>query len=52
MMPLLAAVGAIAHHRVGFSTPLLWALTAWAFAHMAGGLVEIGGPGHVLYNAD
>lgn len=52
MMPALIGVATVAEHRVGFSRPLLWALTAWAFLHMAGGLVEVGGHGHVLYNAD
>jgi uncharacterized membrane protein YjdF len=36
--------------RVGFSSLILWALAAWGFAHMAGGLVPFGDG--VLYNAD
>jgi putative membrane protein len=35
--------------RVGFSSWILWALAAWGFAHMAGGLVPFGDG--VLYNA-
>jgi len=35
--------------RVGFSPWILWALAAWGFAHMAGGLIPFGEG--VLYNA-
>jgi predicted membrane protein DUF2238 len=36
--------------RVGFSPWILWALAAWGFAHLAGGLVPFGDG--VLYNAE
>lgn len=40
MALLLAAVVGL-HRRVGFSTPLLWALSLWGALHMAGGLVPL-----------
>jgi hypothetical protein len=36
MMVVLVAFVVFIHHRVGFSGPLLWALTAWGFLHVAG----------------
>ena len=39
----------VADRAVGFSTPVLWCLVAWATLHMAGGLV-VTGHGRVLYN--
>lgn len=35
--------------RVGFSTGVLWALSIWGLAHMAGGLVQV--DGEVLYGS-
>lgn len=40
MALLLVAVGAV-HFRVGFSRGVLWALSIWGLAHMAGGLVRV-----------
>lgn len=40
MAILIAAVLAI-HRRVGFSAPLLWALSFWGALHMAGGLAPV-----------
>ena len=48
MIVLIAAITAV-HVRVGLSRPVLWTLCAWGFAHMAGGLVDVGDG--VLYNA-
>jgi hypothetical protein len=48
MAILLVAVVA-ADRWVGFTTPLLWCLVAWAVLHLAGGLV-VTGPHQVLYN--
>jgi hypothetical protein len=47
MVALVAVVTAV-HVRVGLSPSVLWILTAWGFAHMAGGLVGVGDG--VLYN--
>jgi uncharacterized membrane protein YjdF len=49
IMSLLFVAVVAADRRVGFSTPLLWCLVAWAVLHMAGGLVSTG-HGRVLYN--
>lgn len=38
------------HWRVGFSTPLIWALAVWGMLHMAGGLVRVPPDNDVLYN--
>lgn len=52
---LLILVAAI-HLKIRFPVALLWGLSIWGVAHMAGGLVAIpqswptGGEGHVLYN--
>lgn len=40
MLILIAAVG-IVHRRVGLSPGLLWCLSLWGLAHMAGGLVAV-----------
>lgn len=40
MLLLIAGVGTL-HRRVGFSQGLLWALSLWGLAHMAGGLVPV-----------
>jgi len=40
MLVLIAAM-ALVHRRVGLSRGLLWALSAWGFMHMAGGLVPV-----------
>jgi hypothetical protein len=50
IMVLLFVVVATADRWVGFSTPVLWCLVAWATLHMAGGLIATG-PHRVLYNA-
>ncbi len=49
IMILLFAVVATADRWVGFTSPLLWCLVAWATLHMAGGLIATG-PHRVLYN--
>jgi uncharacterized membrane protein YjdF len=49
VMILLFVVVATADRWVGFSTPLLWCMVAWAILHMAGGLI-VTGPHRVLYN--
>jgi len=41
VMLVLIGVIALVHRRVGLSVGLLWALTAWGFLHMAGGLVSV-----------
>ncbi len=52
---LLILVAAL-HLKIRFSLALLWGLSVWGLAHMAGGLMPIpeawpsGGTGHVLYN--
>lgn len=52
---LLVVVAAI-HLKIRFPVALLWGLSVWGLAHMAGGLVAIpeswpsGGEGNVLYN--
>jgi hypothetical protein len=52
LLVLMAAI----HFKIRFSLALLWGLSVWGLAHMAGGLVAIpeawptGGEGHVLYN--
>lgn len=48
MLVLIAAVAAV-HARVGFRPSVLWALSLWGAAHMAGGLVPVADVG-VLYN--
>ena len=48
MLVLAAAVAAV-HARVSFPAAILWALSAWGAAHMAGGLVPVPEVG-VLYN--
>ncbi|MBW3542549.1 MAG: hypothetical protein KY476_19985, partial [Planctomycetes bacterium] len=55
MLVLIAAVAAL-HVRVGFSRGVLWGLSLWGLAHMAGGLVPvptswpIAGETRVLYS--
>ena len=41
VMALLIAVVTVIHARVGYSVPLLIALSAWGASHMAGGLVPV-----------
>jgi hypothetical protein len=48
MLELTGVVAAV-HARVGFRAGVLWALSVWGAAHMAGGLVPAGEVG-VLYN--
>jgi hypothetical protein len=56
VMLVLIAVMSLVHGRVGLSGGLLWCLSAWGLAHMAGGLVPLpqGWPYHgehaVLYS--
>ncbi len=40
MLLLILGIGAV-HRRVGFSRGVLWALSLWGLAHMAGGLVPV-----------
>lgn len=40
-MIVLGAAVAIAHVRVGFSSAVLWGLSLWGLAHMAGGMVPV-----------
>jgi hypothetical protein len=40
MLALVAAVGAV-HKRVNLTKGALWCLSAWGFAHMAGGLLPL-----------
>lgn len=49
VMTLLFVTVATADRWVGFTTPLLWCMVAWATLHLAGGLV-VTGPHRVLYN--
>lgn len=55
MLVLFGAISVV-NARVGLSPGLLWALSAWGFLHMAGGLVPIAeglpvhGPNRVLYS--
>lgn len=41
IMLILIALLAVIHRRVGLSTGVLWALSAWGLLHMAGGLVPL-----------
>ncbi len=41
VMLVLIGVMALVHKMVGLTTPLLWALSVWGMAHMAGGLVPV-----------
>lgn len=41
VMFLLVAVLTVVHSRVALSRGVLWALSIWGFAHMAGGLVPV-----------
>ena len=50
VMLILIAVMTVVHRRVGLTTGLLWLLTIWGFAHMAGGLVHL--PEGWPYNGD
>lgn len=50
VMLVLIAVMSLVHVRVGLSGGLLWCLTAWGLAHMAGGLVPL--PQGWPYNGD
>lgn len=55
MCVLIAAITAV-HRRVGFSAGVLWGLSLWGLAHMAGGMVPvpagwpINGEHRVLYS--
>jgi uncharacterized membrane protein YjdF len=50
VMLILIAVMTVVHRRVGLTTGLLWLLTLWGLAHMAGGLVRL--PDGWPYNGD
>ncbi|MDX1381774.1 MAG: DUF2238 domain-containing protein [Xanthomonadales bacterium] len=56
VMVLLALAVLAVHRRIGLPLALLWCLSAWGLAHMAGGLVFVpdgwptGGGSRVLYN--
>lgn len=50
VMLVLIAVMSLVHLRVGLSGGLLWCLSAWGLAHMAGGLVPL--PQGWPYNGD
>lgn len=50
VMLILIAVMTVVHRRVGLTTGLLWLLTLWGLAHMAGGLVRL--PDSWPYNGD
>ena len=41
VMLVLIAVMSLVHRRVGLSGGLLWCLSVWGLAHMAGGLVSL-----------
>lgn len=41
VLVILAAIVWYAHQRVGFSAFVLWGLSIWAAAHLAGGLVVV-----------
>ncbi|MBC8289288.1 MAG: hypothetical protein H8E37_03125 [Planctomycetes bacterium] len=41
VMCVLMVAGAVVHIRVHLSRPVLWALSVWGLAHMAGGLVSV-----------
>lgn len=55
MLVLITAVGFM-HRRIGFSPAVLWGLSVWGLAHMAGGLLPvpeswpINGENRVLYS--
>ncbi len=49
VMAILFVSVAAADRWVGFTTPLLWCMVAWATLHLAGGLV-VTGSHRVLYN--
>ena len=56
VMVLLMAAVFVLDRRIGFSAPVLWGLSIWGLAHMAGGLVPVpeswpvNGPVRVLYS--
>ena len=56
VMVLLMAAVFFLDRRIGFSAPVLWGLSIWGLAHMAGGLVPVpqswpvNGPVRVLYS--
>ena len=56
VMVVLALAVLAVHRRIGLPLALLWCLSAWGLAHMAGGLVLVpegwptGGDSRVLYN--
>lgn len=50
VMLILIGVMTVVHRRVGLTTPLLWAFSAWGFLHMAGGLCPL--PEGWPYNGD
>jgi uncharacterized membrane protein YjdF len=50
VMLILIAVMTVVHRRVGLTSGLLWLLSIWGLAHMAGGLVPL--PKGWPYNGD
>lgn len=50
VMLVLISIVTLVHSRVGLTTGLLWALSVWGLAHMAGGLVQL--PAGWPYNGD
>ena len=50
VLVLLAVFVGYVHARVGLHPLSLWALTAWALAHLAGGLLLVSDEVGVLYN--
>lgn len=50
VMVVLIAVMTLVHRSIGLTTGLLWALSVWGLAHMAGGLVKL--PAGWPYNGD
>lgn len=50
VMVVLISVMTVVHKSVGLTTGLLWALSAWGLAHMAGGLIKL--PAGWPYNGE
>ncbi|MES2598426.1 MAG: hypothetical protein V4662_24035 [Verrucomicrobiota bacterium] len=50
VMVVLISVMTVVHKSVGLTTGLLWALSVWGLAHMAGGLIKL--PAGWPYNGD
>ena len=50
VMVVLISVMTVVHKSVGLTTGLLWALSVWGLAHMAGGLIKL--PAGWPYNGE